>query len=174
MRFYILIFSFLFLAACTTLQKIDTAYDKTTQARVRAIKGAHIHFYPNQECSSRTLLGIGDKGYAASGGFFNLFETNKTIGIPLLKDTPPRFVEHVVTANQSLTIEASYIQQEGNVQFTCGPVIGTFTPAPGGDYEAKFVLTGGTCKLNIREIVSEREGYKAVPVHFKRSSRCKS
>jgi hypothetical protein len=67
MKFYILTFSFLLLSACTSIQKIETAYDKSSQARIRVIKSALIRFYPDQTCSSPTLLGIDDKGYAASG-----------------------------------------------------------------------------------------------------------
>lgn len=176
MRFHTFtIFPFLLLlAACASVQKIETdAYDRTTQARVRAIKGALIRFYPNQECSSPTLLEIGDRGYSATGGLFSALESNKTIGMPILKDTPHSFNEHVIAANKSLTIEALFSQQLGNMQYTCGPVIGTFTPSPGADYEIALVSIGRGCNLSIREISSVGVEEKSIPVSFKSSSRCR-
>lgn len=166
--------SLLLLVACASVQKIETdSYDKTTQARVRAIKDALIRFYPNQECSSPKLLGIGDTGYSATGGLFSILESNKTIGMPVLKDTPHNFNEHVVDANKSLTVEALFSQKLGGMQYTCGPVIGTFTPSPGADYEVALVYIGRGCNLNIREIYSVGAEEKSIPVNFKSSSRCR-
>jgi hypothetical protein len=171
MRFYILTISLLLLSACTSIQKIETAYNKSSQARIRVIKSATFRFYPDQTCSSPTLLGIGDKGYVASGKY-EILDISKSIGMPLLKDTPLRYNEHVVEANQNLTIDAYRIQQIGNTQLTCGPVVGTFIPSAGEDYEVNLVSTGKGCRLNIRNILSEDGGYKSEPVRFKPSSRC--
>jgi hypothetical protein len=170
----VILLTLLLLVGCVSVQKIETnAYDVTTQARVRAIKGALIRFYPNQECSSPTLLGIGDKGYSATGGVFSVLESNKTIGMPLLKDTPHTFNEHVVPANKSLTIEALFSQKLGDMQYTCGPVIGTFIPSPGKDYEVALVYVGRGCNLNIREISSVGVEEKPIPINFKSSLRCR-
>jgi hypothetical protein len=174
MKLYTVVsFPLLLAVGCANVRTPETvAYDKTTQARVRAIKGALIRFYPGKECSSPTLLAIGDEGYSATGGVFAGLESNKRIGMPLLSDTAKAFNEHLVPANTHLTVEGLFAQKIGNTQYTCGPVIGTFVPSAGKDYEIALERAGGGCILKLREIAFVGAEEKPVSVHFSASSRC--
>jgi hypothetical protein len=174
---FVMILVLLLLEACAGVQNSEiNTYDKTYHARIRAIKGAAIRFYPNQECSSPTLLHIGERSYSATGGVFAALESNKTIGMPKLKNTPRYFNEHIVAANESLTIEAlvsQVSQQTGRIIYSCGPVVGTFSPSPGADYEVSIVYIDGGCNLSIREIYTTEVEEKSSRVAFKPSARCR-
>lgn len=174
MKLRVLSFSLLLLSACATgrIEKIDVPYDKSTQARIRAITSAKIRFYPDQTCSSPTPLEIGDKGIKPPTKF-SMGGASITIGMPLPEKPPRRFSELVVAANQNLTVDAFYKDyMVGGMEITCGPLVGTFMPSPGEDYEIGVHNSDNRCKLNINKISLVDGKYKTEPVNYTPSKRC--
>lgn len=176
MKLCTLSFLFLLLSACSTMsqiEKIDVSYDPSTQARLRAITTAKIRFYPDQTCSSPTPFEIGDKGIKPPVKF-SLGGYGITIGIPLPEKPPYRFSELVVAANQNLTVDAFYedYMVGGGAKITCGPLVGTFVPSAGEDYEIGVQNSGNRCRLTINKISVVHGEYKTEPINYNPSQRC--
>lgn len=140
------------LQACTTSSGIQTAFDPTTQARIRVFHGTAVYLYLGDVCdaSPRTVI------HAGAGGFSYL-ERNKKIGMPATDDMPFSYHEYAIQANKPLTVMMYWqAQKASGVWESCGPLYTSFTPKAGQDYDTFMEFHRGVCQgVKVRELISD-------------------
>ncbi|OJA51094.1 hypothetical protein [Burkholderia ubonensis] len=128
------------LTGCASQSVENTAYDPTTDARIRVYFGTTTHFYFNTACEPKNgVLGFGRSGMAVAKPRM-LHLANTTIGMPVPDDAYRYYDEYVIKANEPLTIaldKGGWSQVNGFVTTEMlQHVARTFVPQPGTDYEA--------------------------------------
>lgn len=154
-----------------------SAYDPTTDARIRVYFGVSTHFYFNTACEPRRgALGYGGGGGLAVAKPRNLNLANTTIGMPVPEDAYRYYDEYVIKANQPMTITLDtgrWSQVNGFViTETRRHVAGSFMPRPGVDYEAFSRGDKGGLELTIRQLRLEDERVQTERVTVDYAPRC--
>lgn len=143
--------------------------EATARVRVFNQVGDTVRFHHNKSCYDKaSMRGLISKGFQASNGWSRLRE-NKTVGMPVAVDTPEKFNEYVVPANEPITIEGMHIVSgytgQGSYTGSCGPIGRYFTPQVGADYEAYITSDKTHCGLEIRQLLTEQGPVTTRSVH---------
>lgn len=160
--------------AATGLGKAEMNPAKEARIRVFNQNGIGVRLNPNRACyASETLFGLGDPAIQASSGGWSAMGSNRVVGMPRAADTPEKFHEYVVNANEPMTIETIYrLGGTATGSLRCGSLAGTFTPAPGADYEGYLYFEGQYCKLAIRQLVAAGDAVTTKPVRYTAAPKC--
>lgn len=163
----VLVLSLLTVSAAS--ESLAQASEPTARIRVFNVAGGTIRFHHNKMCYEKSLMnGLIGKGVGVSNGWSRL-RKNKSVGMPVAADTPEKFNEYVVPANEPITIEGMYYVSGstglGSYTGKCGPIGRYFTPQTGADYEAYIKPDGARCSLEIRQLLADQGAITTGPVH---------
>lgn len=123
-------------------------------AKIRISRFSNVYVANNGDCSKA-------KSYSLNGnGWFHSLDDNISLGMPMAEDSPEKFHEYAIPSGKPLSFEFSYVAGNKYQTYTCGPVWATFTPKPGGLYEAgmffkddgSFLFKETTCYTVVRKL----------------------
>lgn len=173
------------LVACSaTAPRAPQEYDPTNSARIRVFgqNAIRVRLYPGKTCTpwydDRVIKASGTISQSMKS-FFGSAE-NTSIGMPVterirnLKDQ--RFAqefynEYVLNASEPVVISMGFDGSTPQTWRYCTPPDALFSPEPGNDYEASFIMGGSSCYISLSKIQKDT-GATTPMTTVKKAERC--